>query len=174
MQKTNCMKDFKNLTGKEGIEKLQHLIKSQNICLFATNLNEQPLSIRPMGTQDVDDDGRIWFLSRKDSEKNLDIEHNDRVQLFYSNISSSEYLSIYGEAEIYTDRDKIEDHWSPIAKAWFKDGKKDSDVSLIAVIPLDAYYWDTKNNRMITLVKIMAGAVSGHSYDLGVEGKINL
>ncbi len=166
------MTEFKNLDGKAGIEKMRTMIKSQNICLFTTELDQHPLSTRPMGTQEADEEGRLWFISRKDSEKNLEIKDNDKVQLFYSNNGSSEYLSVYGKADIYTDQDKIEEHWSAFAKAWFHDGKRDPAVSLICVTPEDVHYWDTKNNKAITLLKIAAGALTGHDYNVGVEGKI--
>jgi general stress protein 26 len=69
-----------------------------------------------MSTSGVDEEGNIWFMSKEGSDKNLDIEHDDQVQLFYSNNGSAEYLSVYGHAEISRDREKIEELWSPLNK----------------------------------------------------------
>ena len=168
------MSDVKNLTSKEAIEKLQELSTNSDFCMFITNLFHIPFSGRPMSTQEVDDEGNIWFMSREGSEKNNDIELDNRVQLIYCNNKSLEYLSVYGEAEILKDRAKIGDLWTPIAKTWFNEGKDDPEITLIKVKPLDAYYWDTKNNKMVSLIKMLVGAIAGKEFDGGVEGKIKV
>ena len=169
------MGDVKNLSSQAAIEKIKELAMDANICLFVTNLSTIPLSSRPMATQEVDDDGNLWFMSKNDSEKNMDIEKDNQVQLFYSNGSSYEYLSIYGTAEILHDREKIEELFTPMIKAWFKEGKDDPTISLIRVKPVDAYYWDTKNNKMVSLIKIAISAITGKTNDDGgIEGTLKV
>lgn len=163
-----------DLSHGEAVSKIRELVKHNNICLFTSNLTTLPLQTRPMAVQEVDDDGNIWFLSSKSSHKNFQVEDDPRVQLMFANRGDNEFLSIYGEATIYTDRNKIEDIWSPIAKAWFKEGKNDPDLSVIKVSPEDAYYWDTKHNKAVSLIKIMASVVSGASMDDGVEGRLRV
>ena len=46
-----------------------------------------------------------------------------------------------------------------MAKTWFKEGKDDPGISLIKVTPEDAYHWDTKNNKMVSLIKFAMGAL---------------
>ena len=169
------MGDVKNLNSTEAIEKIKELAMAANICIFATNLTELPLSARPMATQEVDEEGNIWFLSKNDSDKNLHIAEDSRVQLFYSNGSNYEYLSIYGTAEILIDREKIKELWTPIVKAWFKEGEHDPSISLIKVTPIDAYYWDTKDNKMVSLIKIAIGVITGVTKDDGgIEGTLKV
>lgn len=163
-----------NLVGQDAIEKLKELITKESICFFCTQLTQQPVTTRPMSTQQVDNQGNIWFLSSIKSKKNSEIEQNNAVQLFYTNSSSYEFLSLQGTATILTDREKISELWSPIAKAWFKDGKDDPDISLIKVSPQSAYYWDTKNNKMITMLNMLASMVSGNAPDAGVEGNMKV
>ena len=141
--------------------------------MFVTDLNSLPLSGRPMATQEVDDEGNIWFMSGKDSDKNRDIENDQHVQLFYSATGKYEYMSIYGRAVIITDQFKIQELWTPMAKTWFKQGKDDPNISLIKVTPDDAYYWDTKNNKMVSLLKFAIGAIGVNTKDDGgIEGKL--
>ena len=92
--------------------------------------------------------------------------------MFYSNPGSSEYLSVFGYAEVIKDRTKLEELWSPLAKTWFNEGKDDPELTILKVNVADAYYWDAKNNRMIQLIKIAAGAVMGKTMDDGIEGQI--
>jgi general stress protein 26 len=167
------MGNVKDLHQKEAIEKLKEIVEAANTCLFTTKLEQVPLQTRPMSTQEVDNEGCLWFFSDEESHKNMEINQDDRVQLFYANPKGYEFLSIYGEAEILTDRAKIEELWSPMVKTWFQEGKDDPNLSIIKVTPLDAYYWDTKHNKMVSLLKIAASLVSGKTMDDGVEGKLS-
>ena len=163
----------KNLLGREAIEKMKELVSHNAICMFTSSVEEVPLHTRPMTTQEVDDEGNFWFLSSKDSHKNFEISADARIQLLFANTSASEYLTVYGTATVIDDRKKIEEMWSPLAKAWFEQGKDDPNVSLIKVSPEDAYYWEPRQNKMITLFKMAAAAVSGKKMEIGREGELN-
>ena len=156
----------------EAMKKIKELADDADICLFVTNLTELPLSVRPMSRQRIDDDGTMWFFSEKSSHKNEHIQQDDRVQLFFSNRNSSEYLSVYGIAEVIRDIAKAKELWSPMAKTWFNEGPEDPSLTIIKVTPLDGYYWDTKDGKLVTLLKIAAGAITGREMDGSVEGKI--
>lgn len=168
------MGETKNLEGAAGISKIRELAMDAKICHFITALDKKPLTSRPMSVLEVDDSGNFWFMSGRDSHKNFDINDDPDVQLLFSNTSSSEYLSVYGFAEIIKDRGKIEELWTPIARTWFNEGKDDPDLTLIRVQPADAHYWDTKSNKMIQLIKIASGAILGKTMDDGVEGNVKL
>jgi general stress protein 26 len=170
--KMNEMDQMNNLQKRDAINKIKALTKAAHICMFTTSLSHQPLSTRPMGTQDTDDDGNIWFFSAGDSKKNEEIAANPKVQLFYSNPGSAEFLTVYGNAIILRDKEKIAQFWNPIAKAWFKEGKEDPNITLIKVSPEEAHYWDTKSNKMVSLLKIFTSVVTGVTMDNGVEGSL--
>jgi len=166
--------DVRNLDRTEAIEKLKDLIKHNSICMFTSRLTQEPFQTRPMSTAQVDDDGNLWFLSAVDSSKNEEIDYDPQVQLFYVNTSDSEYMTVFGKASVSKDQDKINEVWTPIAKAWFTEGKDDPRVTLIKVTPEEAYYWDTKTNKMVSMIKILASAVTGKASDDGVEGKLSI
>lgn len=170
------MSHIQNLSNQEAVDKLKNLAESADICLFTTALTVLPLSTRPMSVSQVDEAGNLWFLSNKSSDKNLHIQSDKRVQLFFSNKSKSEFLSVYGDAVLFdNNRQKAEELWSPIAKAWFPGGLDDPELSVICVAPKEAYYWDTKHNKAITFFNVLAKAVSGENADdEGVQGKINV
>ncbi len=168
------MGNTENLSFNEAIAKIKELVSAADICMFTTALTQLPLSTRPMSTQQTDSEGNLWFFSEKDSDKNEHIEVDNRVQLFYTNKSSSEFLSIYGTAEIFTDKQKIEELWTPIVKTWFQQGKDDPSITIIKVVPQDAYYWDTKHNKLVSLIKIITSVAFGKTMDDGVEGKLSV
>src|SRR5689334_14681189 len=119
MSNTKTKGDIQNLDRTEAIEKLKELIKHNSICMFTSRLTQEPFQTRPMSTAKVDDDGSLWFLSASDSSKNEEIGYDPQVQLFYVNTSDSEYLTVFGNASIVKDQQKINEVWTPIAKAWF-------------------------------------------------------
>jgi general stress protein 26 len=168
------MGDVKNLANEEAIDKLKKLVKSADICLFTTNLTKLPLSTRPMSTQQIDDDGNIWFFSNKESHKNDEIDQDNRVQLFFANKANFEFLSVYGEADVIVDKEKAKELWTPELKTWFHDGVDDPNLTLVQIKPTDVYYWDTKSNKAVSILKIAVGAITGKTLDDGVEGKLEI
>lgn len=166
--------NIKNLYGEDALRKIKELADKADICMFASALDKKPISVRPMSTQEVGEDGVISFFSRKDSDKNVDIQMDNKVQLFYANKDSAEFLSIYGEAEIMEDPAEAKRLWTPLAKTWFNEGADDPQLTIIRVHPVDAYYWDTKSNKVVSFLKIVAGAVTGHEFDDSVKGKARI
>lgn len=163
----------KNLTQQEAIDKFKELTKHESTCLFTTLLTQVPLTVRPMHVQKVCDQGNFWFLSSADSSKNAEIAIDDRVQLFFINTSDYEFLSLYGTTTVTRDQNKIDELWTDMAKAWFED-KNDPRISVIKVTPQEGFYWDTKNGKLVSLIKILASAVGGKTFEEGVEGTIRV
>ena len=170
----NNASKYKDLSQEEAIAKFKELVKHQSTCLFTTQLTNLPLTTRPMSVQKVCDQGNFWFLSASDSKKNNEIAADARAQLFFSNTSNYEFLSVYGKATVSRDRQKIEELWNDIAKAWFTEGKDDPRVTVIKFTPDEGFYWDTKDGKLVSLIKILASAVSGKTFQEGVEGSISV
>lgn len=103
---------YNDLVNQEGREKFKELVESAGMCMFASNLDDYPISARPMSTLEVDDEGNLWFFSQASSEKNYEIKTDSRVQLFYNNTKSSEYLSVAGTATIIKDEKKAKELWT--------------------------------------------------------------
>lgn len=163
----------KNLYDDDAREKIKELAEDIDFCMLVTNMDEKPLSVVPMSTKQVDDHGAVWFLSKASSEHNRNIAKDRDVQLLYSGTSDMEFLSVYGEAFIETNREVIHELYSKADNAWF-DGKDDQDITAIKVNPKEAYYWDNKHNKMVTLFKLGMAAVSGNKQDISEKGKLEL
>ena len=167
------MGDIQHLQNKEAVKKIKEIAENKvgHFCTFREGFK---FISRPMHTQEVDENGRFWFFSGKDSNKNNEIRQNDKVQLLYAIDGKYEYLSIEGTATISTDREKIDELWNGFVKAWFTEGKDDPNLTLIEITPSSGYYWDTKDGKMVSLMKIAAGALTGKTMDGGVEGKLTM
>lgn len=160
----------KDLYDTEAKKKIKELAEGIDFVMMATNLSHEPFHVIPMSTKKVDDFGSIWFLSNKDSTHNRFIEKEGRAHLLYADKSSFEFLSVYGKAFIGQEKNKIKELYGKGDDAWF-DGVDDPNITTIEVKPDDAHYWDSKNGKIISLLKMAVGAVTGNEPDLGQEGR---
>lgn len=165
--------NFKDLIGQEGIEKIKELAKKAGSCFFCTKIvTGQAFDTRPMSAEHIDDHGNFWFLSANDSHKNAELQEDPSTQLLFQGSGYSDFLSLYGTATISTDKQKIDELWDPMMKVWFTEGKDDPRITVIKFTPKDGYYWDTKHNMAVAMVKRTYGAIVGETFDDSIEGMI--
>ncbi|MEK7952272.1 pyridoxamine 5'-phosphate oxidase family protein [Luteolibacter soli] len=166
------MSTIEDLDASRAVAKMREIILAAPTCFFASGLGQVPFHLCPMYAQDVDREGCIWFFSGADSVHNELLEKDARVELMFSNDSKHEYLAVYGRAEISRDIDKVDDLWGAMVKAWFPGGKDDPNLTLIRVAPEKVHYWDTRENKLVALGKILLSAVTGRALEAGVEGDL--
>jgi len=167
------MSERSYLQDKTAIRKLQDLATEVNICLFCAGpADDENEGCRPMSTSGVDEEGTIWFLSDRNSEKNKEIMDDPHVKLYFSHPGKNIYLVVSGQADIVYDREKIRELWNSLDRTWFKEGEEDPAISLIRVKPIHAHYWDVKGNRMVNFFKMVASVASGKTLVDGEEGSL--
>lgn len=168
-------KNHEDLQGATAGQKIKELAEKASTCFFCTTPGAGlSFATRPMAIQKADEDGTLWFLSSNDSHKNKEISANPEVRLLFQGSRYSDYLSLLGRATITEDRQKIKELWNPMLKTWFTEGEDDPRISVIKVEPAEGYYWDTKHNAAIVLLKRVAGAVSGKTLDDSIEGHLSV
>ncbi|HEX8561449.1 MAG TPA: pyridoxamine 5'-phosphate oxidase family protein [Flavobacterium sp.] len=173
INKNQPEENFKNLIGQEAHDKITDLAKKAGSCFFCTRIQTgQAFRTRPMAAEHIDEEGNFWFLSASDSHKNRDIALDPAVQLLFQGSAHSDFLMLYGRAEVSTNKQKIEELWNPFLKTWFTDGVNDPRITVIKVRPTEGYYWDTKHGMAVAMVKRAYGAVVGETYDDSIEGNI--
>lgn len=164
-----------NLSNQAAVEKLKELSGKAKTFMFTTSIQSEYPTTRPMTVQEVDETGRLWFISSGESHNVDEIKENNRVQMYFSNTDKYEFLYVLGEAELHTDKALIEKYWNDIANAWFEEGKDDPKIRVVSVKPVDSYYWDTKHSKIVSLVKIGWAAITGAKIeDGGIEGKLKV
>lgn len=149
-------------------EKLLSMIKDVKFAMLTTLSQDGTIHSRPMGTlrTSVEQfDGTLWFFSKKNSFKNLDIETEQNVNLSYSDPKEQHYVSITGKAFISLDKKRMEDLWTPILKAWFPEGLEDPEISLIGVRIESAEIWDAPPAKVVQLAGFVKSAVTGKPMD---------
>jgi len=154
-------------------EDIREMVKDIQFAMLCTNDEKGHIRSRPMGTQGMDKEGNVWFLTAKDSGKVDEIKANPNVCVCYALPSDNTYVCLMGEAEEVDDQRKIDEYWSPIAKAWFPKGKDDPNLTLIKVMPHEAEYWDSDSNKIVVGIKMLSTLVTGKEYtDEGAHGTV--
>lgn len=126
----------------EHIGRLAALIKDVRVAMLTTTRPDGRLVSRPLGTQEVEFDGDLWFATGADSAKVAEIAANPYVNVSYASTSDNTFVSVSGRAEMIDDRAKIDALWSPAMELFFPGGKDDPNLRLIRVQADTAEYWD--------------------------------
>jgi len=158
-------------TREESVKKLKEMLEDIDFCMLTT-LSNGKLKSRPMSTQKFEFDGDLWFLTSDETHKVEEIAANDHVNVAYSQPDDNTFISVCGRAEILKDKQKIEELWNPVLKAWFPKGKDDPSLSLLKVKVEEAEYWDSSSSAIVQLVGFVKALATGTEADGGDHGKI--
>jgi general stress protein 26 len=146
---------------QDHIRKLAELIRDVDIAMLATTTPEGRLVSRPMGTQEVEFDGDLWFATGADSGNVAEISANPRVNVAYASPHKNIYVSVAGRASIVDDRAKIEELWSPAMKLFFPAGKDDPNLRLLRVEAETAEYWEGPGTAFGKALYFITASVTG-------------
>ncbi len=158
----------------ERAKKLYGMIKDLEVCMMTTAEEDGSLRSRPMHNQTADENGDLWFFTKVPSGKTVEIRKDQQVNLAFSNVSSQDYVSISGTAEIVRDRVAIEKHWSEPLRTWFPEGKDDPAIGLIRVRPTFGEYWDSPSSTMVHAYGYLKAVVTGQPPKGGDQAKVKL
>jgi general stress protein 26 len=164
----------KHLSGAEGLKKIGELIDGIHIGMLTTSAGDGTFDSRPMGVRTKDFDGTLWFLTKHESGKVREIEHDARVGLIFAEPADTKYVAIKGHASVSEDKAKIHELWSPMMNAWFPGGEEDPSIAVIEVKVSEAQYWEASSSKLVLGVKYLAAAVTGGKVDVGETGKITV
>ncbi|KAA8997155.1 pyridoxamine 5'-phosphate oxidase family protein [Paenibacillus spiritus] len=152
----------------EAIDKVKELIKGMDTAMLTTISDKGPVS-RPMKTQEVEFDGDIWFLTKKDTSKYQEILGNRNVNVVYAGKS---YVSVRGTAEIVEDAAKKKEFWNPVYEKMLETSYDDPNVVLIKVHAAAAEYWDT--GSMVKSAISLVRKITGSSKDTHLNETVEL
>ena len=170
IDKNQPEKNHEDLNNKDSIDKIIDLADGQT-CFLCTSQGSKGYA-RPMSVQKVDKAGSIWFLSPSDSNQNKEIEENSVVNLYFHGSKHSDFMHLYGKAQILKEKSIISELWNPILKTWFTEGEDDPRISIIKFVPENGYYWDTKHGNVIAGIKMLIGAALGTTLDDSIQGAL--
>jgi general stress protein 26 len=157
----------------ENVKKLAEKIKGIRIAMLTTVDEDGRLVSRPMGTQEAEFDGTLWFFTQASSPKVGDVQQEQQVNVAYAKPGSDTFISVSGTATLVRDKTKIQELWKPVFKAWFPNGLDDPDLALLRVDATQAEYWDAPGGPVVTLVGLAKSLITHQpANDVGTDEKL--
>jgi general stress protein 26 len=142
------------------LAKLKALIDDIAVAMVVTVSVEGSLRSRPMLTQQVRDEGELWFFTSEDSETAHDLAEERAVNVAYSDPERNRFVSITGQATLLHDETKLGELWDPALTRYFPQGLDDPHLTLMRVRIEFADYWDVPSSRMVSLRLADKGAAA--------------
>lgn len=161
-------------TQDEGRKKIAELVKDIQFAMLTTVEPDGTVRSRPMATQKQEFDGDLWFFTGASSPKVREIRTDSQVNVSFADPGNNAYVSISGTAQLVRDRQKIEELWNPIYKAWFPDGLDDPDLALLKVTSTQAEYWDSPNGKIVQAIGFAKAIITGKQAEVGESQKVSL
>ena len=164
------------MSKQDNIDKVQAIVKDVKFAMMSTVNNKGDIHAWPMTTSETSIGAKeIWFIGDKTSDVYKDIQENAKIGLAYATQDSKNYVSVSANAELPTDRAKLEELWSPVYDAFFEQGIDDENVQLIKVVPHGIECW-ISGSSTINIFKMVAAALQEGktAEDLGETFKIEL
>lgn len=155
----------------ENVKKLREMIKDIKFAMLTTLEADGTLRSRPMATQAAEFDGELWFFTNADAPKVDEVQQHQQVNVSYAQPNDQKYISVSGTAQLIRDRQKIEELWNPLYKAWFPQGLDDHNLALLQVRVDKAEYWDSPASSVVRLVGFVKAAITGEPQGSGGDNK---
>ena len=144
----------------EDRQHIAELVSDAKVGMLTTTTAEGKQVSRPMGLQEAEFDGDLWFFAYDDSAKVAQIKATPEVNVSFSDSKNSSWTSIAGRAEIVHDRAKAEELYSPTLKAWFPDGLETPGMTLIKIHADTAEYWEGPDSTAGFVLGVVRAAVT--------------
>ncbi|MFP7673337.1 pyridoxamine 5'-phosphate oxidase family protein [Marivita sp. S0852] len=108
-----------------------------HVILLGTD-NGNPVPMAPLARQD---DNAIWFITSADHDTFKAAKTGQEAKIYLGDSAGNMYGTIKGHLSASDDSDKLDDLWTPMAGAWFENGREDDSVRLMKYTPTEAEIW---------------------------------
>ncbi|QQA42130.1 pyridoxamine 5'-phosphate oxidase family protein [Pelagovum pacificum] len=129
--------------------------------------------MQPMTAYSDRDTGDLWFISSKETDLVRTLSPGATAHFTFTGKDHDYYACVRGTMEMSNDKAKLDELWSPIAAAWFEDGREDDNVCLLRFSIEDASVWATSGNPVRFAFQIAKANMTEETADLGEHRVLN-
>ena len=128
-----------------------------------------PVPMSPLARKE---DGGIWFITSADHDTFVAAKAGETADIYLCDSAGHMYGTIKGHLAASQDDDKLDELWSPMAAAWFENGRQDDSVRLMKYTPTEAEIWASDGTAKYLFETIKAN-FSKAKPDIGEYGIIH-
>lgn len=144
-------------------QRIRALIQEAGVAMLVT-IDEHAAPVgRPMLPLFLDNDPSVYFLTHQTSRKVGHVTARPHVGL--TMISKGCYLVVTGEAAVSREQKLIQRLWHPSYRAWFPDGKADSEATVLRVTVDRVDYWEPPRSRVTRVAQAVKAVVTRRAID---------
>ena len=133
-----------------------------------TTEGARPVPMSPYADRDAN---AIWFITADGTDIAQAAAGGSRASFTLADSGSKIYATVDGTVSLSDDAAKLDELWSPVASAWFEDGKEDKDVRLVRMTPQQAEVWATDGAAGF-LYEIAKANLTDSKPDMGEHARI--
>lgn len=159
------------MDNEDDIKKIAELMDGAKIGSLTTVNESGQLISRPMGLQEYEFDGELWFVTNRNSNKIQHISTNPKTNVMFNN--GNNWVSMNGTAKNIDDNTKAQELWNPLLKAWFPEGPGDPDLTLLKVTVERVEYWEG-DGKIGTIIETAKALLTGEEADMGENKTVEL
>ncbi len=159
------------MSDNEHLDTVVEIMRETRIAILTFTDGQGRLVSMPMGTQDFEEPGTVYFLTQRNSEKVGAITERPAVNVSYS--SSAGWVSLAGEAHLSDDRAKLKELWDASADIWMEGDSNDPNAALLVVKGDTAEFWESPG-KLAGAVGMVKGLVSDETPDIGDNATVQL
>ncbi|BDZ41751.1 general stress protein [Paraoerskovia sediminicola] len=156
----------------EQLGTVRGIVRDTRIAMLTTLAQDGSLVSRPMGVQETEFDGDLWFFADADAHAAGEVAHDARANAAF--VGSSSWLSISGRVGVVRDQETIRELWGAGAEAWFPDGPETPGVVLLRLHAETAEFWSAPGGRLVTAVSFVKAKVTGERFEGGQNETVGL
>ena len=126
---------------------------------------------RPMAHTPRPDDHALWFITADGTDVADAAKAGKAARHIVASSGGHLYGWIDGILAAEENPEKLDDIWSPMAAAWFDEGREDEDICLVSFRPTKAELWST-DGMAKTLYEFSKAGLGGGKPDVGEHGVV--
>ena len=137
------------------------IMRGKSVGMLTTVGSGGSLYSHPMDTQEVTDDGDVYFVVGTDTDQGRWLKDSPQVNMAYSDAGS--WLSISGTVRFLEGDEraaKIDQLWDDSMESFFS-GKDDPTLGVMVLSSESAQFWGNKDGRAAALVDLVKTRLTG-------------
>jgi general stress protein 26 len=104
------------------------------------------MHMQPMAPHADPTTNTIWFYTKTGTHVARAVKPGTRAHFCLVGKDHDYHACLAGRIEQRADPAKIDEYWSSVVAAWYEDGKKDPDLTMLALHVDDAEIWVSTGN----------------------------
>jgi len=111
----------------------------------------------------------IWFISSKDTDLVRDLGLGGQSEYVIISKDHDVHASLQGILSHVQDAGKLDQLWSPMVSAWFKDGRSDPRIALLQFKPKVAEIWASTTSAVRFGLEMVRANLTDHEPNVGTH-----